>query len=418
VSRKLLIFVLTLAFLSGAGTAFATPPTQVETSTVNLNQQQGFVLFEEGKAAHDGIGAPQDFEKARFLYLAAADLGNTQALINLGYLYFTGQGVRPDLVKARAFYELAAERGNADAIQNLKMMDARGLGILPAAKPPEATTAEAPSPIKAPAPAAAAVDQAVSAAKTIQAPVIQTVVTAPTLVAPVIKDSDLNIQIEEMAAKPKDVNTMEANAIETKASTSSVSKPAVSKPAVSKPFSHSLSSGLSKSDKFAVVLMGLGIALIVRYLLLLRNQKRDQKIRERFVNFFYEAKRSDLRLTYLRRRSEGFVQDNFYREWHATLTVLMARYALTFNERDEELQAFCRKLNDGLGQQLRPTQHLAAEYSDRMMQAARTEVKAVDAFHTAKITEKTSLSSWNKLALPSKSRPRKNVVNIFRKKNA
>lgn len=91
----------------------------------------GTALFEQAKSYHDGVGVPQNYEQARVNYLKAVSVGNSDAMLNLGYMYFVGEGVTIDYKQARRWYERAAAQGDQDALANLAMMDKRGLGLMP-----------------------------------------------------------------------------------------------------------------------------------------------------------------------------------------------------------------------------------------------------------------------------------------------
>jgi len=88
-----------------------------------------FAFFEQAKKYHDGDGIAQDFLKARDLYLRAAQMGNNDAKVNLGYLYFMGEGVGQDYEKARNWYLSAATNGSKDAQLNLAMIYQNGFGV-------------------------------------------------------------------------------------------------------------------------------------------------------------------------------------------------------------------------------------------------------------------------------------------------
>ena len=408
--RKILISALILQSLAGFGDAFSNTPTQFETSQLTSTQQQAFVIFEEGKAAHDGIDTPQDFVRARMLYLEAAELGNIDALINLGFLYFAGQGVEADFVKAREFYEIAAKRGSDDAVKNLRMMDARGLGILAAAAPNAATIRNVAPQAERSAVSLVPVKTPTSNGR-----------TAPSVDAMKIPQTQAVLMMPDLDADALDSLDFPINVIETG---ENIGDPIAALPAAPaqlvgnpKALGQNPSSNTNKLDKITALLMSLAALTLLIYFILARKQMRDRKIREKFAHFFYEAKRSDLRLTYLRRRNDDFVYATFYKEWHATLTVLMARYALNFDEPDEALRAFCKKLNHGLSLRSRPTQHLAFEFSDRIMRAARSEIKAVDAFHMARITDGTRPALSTNIVAPDKRKFRDNVVKLFHRNN-
>jgi hypothetical protein len=399
VLRKILIFVLTFQFLLGFGAAFSQTPFQSETSQLTPSEQLAFDIFETGKAAHDGKGVPQDFVRARMLYLEAADFGSTEALINLGYLYFTGQGVEPDLVKAREFYQMAAKRGSVDAIENLKMMDAQGLGISPVAKPIAPVKIREP---ELPQKVETFVDKSekiVLEAK--KADAVETHLAEATPKASV-------------PSEPSDVSPALRPAQTFELPQASIPLPLAIDP---KPMGQKQASIFSRSNSFAAFLTGLAALVLAIHVVTVRKQNRAREIRRQFVQSFYDAKRNDLRLTYLRRRDGGVAPAIFYREWQATLTALMARFALNFDEPNETLQAFCQTLNHGLSQNLRPTKYLASEFSDEMMLAAVTEIKAVDAFQMANISEGAETLVSGPPRSDAKSSLQSNVVKLFQRKS-
>ncbi len=67
-------------------------------------------------------------EAAKWLQMAA-DLGNAEALFNLGVFYTDGLGVDQDLAKAADFFYRAARRHHADARYAYADMCANGLGV-------------------------------------------------------------------------------------------------------------------------------------------------------------------------------------------------------------------------------------------------------------------------------------------------
>ena len=410
---RIVLFALALQFSFCTEAAFAQTSGQIETSHLTQRAQLAREFFEAGKAAHDGVNTAQDFEKARRLYLEAADFGSNEALINLGYLYFTGQGVRVDFGKAREFYEEASKRGSADAKQNLKMMDARGLGISPTVKP------DIPAKEQSRPKTITPVDQTASINN-------ESTPDTSVMTAPAIGPSDINAAYSE--TKIEDTNS-EENSFVTPPAPLVLKSPKPSLmprssvlPATKQPVERNLkaigqklSLMIDTTDKVAAWLLGLASLVLFIFLLTVQRQNREREIRKEFARFFYEAKRNDLRLTYLRRRNNGFIEATFYKEWHATLTVLMARYALNFDEPDETLQLFCKKLNHGLNLRLRPTQHIASEYSDKMIQAALSEIKAVDAYHMAYLSEETDtfFAKQARAQAPAFPHLHTNVVKLF-----
>ncbi|EGB10951.1 hypothetical protein AURANDRAFT_15084, partial [Aureococcus anophagefferens] len=64
-------------------------------------------------------GLVKSDKKAAKIYRRAVELGDVDAVINLGFLYETGSGVKLDKKKAERLYRAAAERGSALAQRNL-----------------------------------------------------------------------------------------------------------------------------------------------------------------------------------------------------------------------------------------------------------------------------------------------------------
>ena len=76
-------------------------------------------LYTAGK-----YGLTQDYDKGLELLHRAADLGHAGAYTNIGYAYDHGEGLEIDKEKAMDYYELAAMRGNVQARNNLGSMEA------------------------------------------------------------------------------------------------------------------------------------------------------------------------------------------------------------------------------------------------------------------------------------------------------
>jgi hypothetical protein len=67
------------------------------------------------------MGLVQSDKKAAKLYKRAAELGNTEAMVNLGWLYGRGHGVKLDPKKKTQLYRMAADLGNAYGQLNLAL---------------------------------------------------------------------------------------------------------------------------------------------------------------------------------------------------------------------------------------------------------------------------------------------------------
>jgi TPR repeat protein len=75
----------------------------------------GDALFNLGILAEDGLGEPSSMAKAEALYTSAANAGNFKAQYRLGLLYFAGTLLPRDVDKARLFLTQAGANGDKDA---------------------------------------------------------------------------------------------------------------------------------------------------------------------------------------------------------------------------------------------------------------------------------------------------------------
>ena len=76
-----------------------------------------------------GLGVKQDYAKAMFWHLRAAEKGDSSAQNNIGWMYRNGFGVKQDFTIAIFWYRKAANRENASAQNNLGWMYNKGLGV-------------------------------------------------------------------------------------------------------------------------------------------------------------------------------------------------------------------------------------------------------------------------------------------------
>lgn len=79
----------------------------------------GDALFNLGILAEDGLGEPRNMKKAETLYTSAAQAGNFKAQYRLGMLYSAGNLLPRDVEKARIFLALAAQGGDKEATATL-----------------------------------------------------------------------------------------------------------------------------------------------------------------------------------------------------------------------------------------------------------------------------------------------------------
>ena len=82
-------------------------------------------MFEKGKDAHKR----NDFTEAVEWYRKAAEMGDSKAQCNLGYMYDNGYGVDQDYSEALKWYQKSVEQGNSRAQNNLGSMYQNGLGV-------------------------------------------------------------------------------------------------------------------------------------------------------------------------------------------------------------------------------------------------------------------------------------------------
>lgn len=86
----------------------------------------GDALFNLGVMAEDGLGEPRNMAKAEALYTGAANGNNFKAQYRLGLLYSTGGLLNKDIAKARVYLTLAAQHGDKDAVAMLAQLDDAG----------------------------------------------------------------------------------------------------------------------------------------------------------------------------------------------------------------------------------------------------------------------------------------------------
>jgi TPR repeat protein len=91
----------------------------------------GDALFNLGVMAEDGLGEPRDLAKAEALYTGAANSNNFKAQYRLGLLYSTGGLLKKDIAKARVFLTLAAQHGDKDAKAMLAQLNDNAPALTP-----------------------------------------------------------------------------------------------------------------------------------------------------------------------------------------------------------------------------------------------------------------------------------------------
>ena len=88
-------------------------------------------LMTAGQRFENGVGAPQDLDRAIDRYCAAAQLAHAEARYHLGWLYVSGRLGKRDEVLAAAWFQSAAGLGHTRASQQLESLKAQGLDLEP-----------------------------------------------------------------------------------------------------------------------------------------------------------------------------------------------------------------------------------------------------------------------------------------------
>lgn len=303
-------------------------------------------LFSQAKTYHDGTGVDVDLRKALALYTLAADLGNIDARINLGYMYFVGEGVAQNYGTARKYYLVAANAGDTVAQKNLGAMYEHGLGVTANMKtaqkwydksegkrPPAKTVKTIPTPPK-PTPAVKV--------KT-KAPVEPTIF----LQGPPFVDSLSGIENlrGEVVERPP-VLTPTSRLIET-APTSTMPSNTKTTPI----WARTIERQGSIWTRYVISATLLSIAVIgaIWYIWQLRIIKRTQQ-QYQFAANFYASHRESLRGSYLR-TPENLRMFLYPRDpWAVSVCALMVRFA-TYRHADPQIQCktsanIARALND------------------------------------------------------------------------
>lgn len=87
-------------------------------------------MLELGNCYHDGFYVEQDFKQAFMLYLQASAQGNINARINLAWAYADGEGVEPNMNEAVRILTMEAERGSVVAQCELGRIYAKHRGSM------------------------------------------------------------------------------------------------------------------------------------------------------------------------------------------------------------------------------------------------------------------------------------------------
>lgn len=268
-------------------------------------------LFQQARIYHDGIGVDVDFEQARDLYVQAAALGNTDALLNLGYLYFTGQGVEQDYDRALSYYQKAAKAGDLSARKNIAMMYKLGLGV--------AQDELAPKPWDSP------YRDADRPAKIIDVPNLDIeTVKLPQEVSELTSDA-LPLLDKEQATTPHPISPVSVVTEQIIEMPVTIEAVAPNNPAPTKTYS----TWISTSLVFLMLLAALCSAVWFAFKCLdLRNDRLDQN----FIHVFFEHHRNSIRGSYLRTPESHRLYETIKDPWAISLCAMMIRFSLEQNK--------------------------------------------------------------------------------------
>jgi predicted Ser/Thr protein kinase len=86
-------------------------------------------MVELRKSSVDGDGVPQDYAEGLHWFNMAADRGNSEGMLQVGGMYSLGQGVPRDDTTAASWYRKAADLGNPHAKFNLGEAYEFGMGV-------------------------------------------------------------------------------------------------------------------------------------------------------------------------------------------------------------------------------------------------------------------------------------------------
>lgn len=129
-------FYYALAFFEGNGTTkdkgkaaeLVSPIVQTVERKANDNAAEYIVILADMYSF--GLGKEASFEIAFSLYLKAAELGNLEAMCDLGYMYLVGQGVTIDQGKSSYWYKKSADLGYVHSMRDIGQNYLHGEGVI------------------------------------------------------------------------------------------------------------------------------------------------------------------------------------------------------------------------------------------------------------------------------------------------
>jgi TPR repeat protein len=91
------------------------------------NEMDTNALINIGDLYYFGRATSQNYDQAKIYYEAAITAGSTEGINNIGVLYERGHGVVQNYSQAKIWYEKAAAAGNADGMSDLGYLYLNGL---------------------------------------------------------------------------------------------------------------------------------------------------------------------------------------------------------------------------------------------------------------------------------------------------
>lgn len=128
-------FYYALAIFEGNGTdkdkdranELVTPIVSFVEQKANKNIAEYVVILADMYSF--GLGKSHSFERAYDLYQKAAELGNLEAMCDLGYMYLVGQGVEIDKAKSAYWYKKSADLGYVHSMRDIGQSYLYGEGV-------------------------------------------------------------------------------------------------------------------------------------------------------------------------------------------------------------------------------------------------------------------------------------------------
>jgi uncharacterized protein len=88
-------------------------------------------LFKCGYMCDCGVGVEQDYEEAMVWYVAAADMGSTSAMHNMGLIHLSKEKGYHSPAEAVKWFKRSAEAGDSQSQTQLGKMYLEGTGVEP-----------------------------------------------------------------------------------------------------------------------------------------------------------------------------------------------------------------------------------------------------------------------------------------------